>query len=328
MAKRDARIDLLRTLGLLLIVLAHVEPPENLFQLRTFDVVLMVFVNGLSFRASARQEEPYGHYVLRRFQRLILPTWMFCAPLLIGLTILSLWVDTIVLPLSKYLSTFSLTAGIGYVWIILIYFEMALLSPLLLRALERWGIRRYLLVLVAAAPLYELLSWFLPKGETLPGYIARYLIQDPIGYGFVCALGIALGSMTLLQRDGITLFAGLGWLGLGFARGFPLIQDWKYPPTFYYLAYGITVSLFLCRMAELPQVQALGRWGWVNWLSRNSFWFYFWHMIPVMLLYYHILSLPFWPVQYLFVLVTAILLTLAHNRVKAALVPGRKILTP
>ena len=328
MSKRDTRIDLLRTLGLLFIMLAHVDPPEGLFQLRTFDVVLMVLVNGLSFRASFRREEPYGHYVLRRFQRLILPTWMFCAPLLVGLTIFSLWVDTIDLVWSDYLTTFTLTAGVGYVWIILIYFEMALLSPLLLRALERWGIRRYLLVLVAAAPLYELLSWVLPKGETLPGYLARYVVQDPLGYGFVCAIGIALSSMTLRQRDALTLLSWLFWLGLGIARGFPPIQDWKYPPTFYYLAYGIAVSLLLCRLAELPQARALGGLSWVNWFSRNSFWLYFWHIIPVMLLYYDIFTLPLWPVRYLFVLVTAILLTLAHNRVKAALAPPPLSCTP
>lgn len=326
MGQRDRKIDGLRALGLLLIMLAHVDPPAQLFELRTFDVVLMVLVNGLSFQVSYRPEEPYRHYVLRRFRRLIIPTWLFVIPLLLGLTILSHWVDTLHLTLTTYLSTLSLTAGIGYVWVILIYFEMALLSPLLHRALERWGIRRYLLVLVAAAPVYELLSWVLPKGENLPGYLARYLLQDPLGYGFVCALGIGLTAMTLQQRDGITLLAGLAWLGLALFRGLPLIQDWKYPPTFYYLAYGIAVSLFLCRLAELPQAKGLCALPWVEWLSRNSFWLYFWHIVPVLLLKYEVVEIPFWPVRYLAVLATALLLTMAHNRVKAALARRRPAL--
>lgn len=320
MGQRDRTIDGLRALGLLLIMLAHVDPPAQLRELRTFDVALMVLVNGLSFQISYRPEESYWHYVLRRFRRLIIPTWLFVIPLLLGLTILSHWVDTLHLSLATYWNTLTLTSGIGYVWIILIYFEMALLSPLLYRALQRWGIRRYLLVLVAAAPVYELLSfWVLPKEETL----VRYVLQDPMGYGFVCALGIGLRAMTLRQRDGITLLAGLSWLGLAAFRGLPLIQDWKYPPTFYYLAYGITVSLFLCRLAERPQAKGLCALPWVEWLSRNSFWLYFWHIVPVLLLKYQVVELPFWPVRYLFVLVPALLLTTAHNRVRAALTKRR-----
>lgn len=324
MRQRDRTIDFLRALGLLLIMLAHVDPPDGLFQLRTFDVVLMVLVNGLSFQASWRPEEPYGHYVLRRFRRLILPTWLFVAPLLLVLWVLSHWVDTIHLTLADYVSTFTLTAGIGYVWVILIYFEMALLSPLLLRALRRWGIRRYLLILIAAAPLYELLAWVLPQGNTVPGYLARYLLQDPLGYGFVCALGIGLRTMTMKQRDGVALLAGLGWLGLAIARGFPPIQDWKYPPTFYYLAYGIAVSLFLCRLAERPGARRLCALPWVEWLSRNSFWLYFWHIVPVLLLEYGLVVLPPWPLRYLFVLAAALALTQAHNLVRARLPEKRQ----
>lgn len=324
MRQRDRTIDFLRALGLLLIVLAHVDPPEGLFQVRTFDVVLMVLVNGLSFQASWREEEAYGHYVLRRFRRLILPTWAFVVPLLLALWVLSHWVDAIQLTPADYVSTLTLTAGIGYVWIILIYFEMALLSPLFLRALKRWGMRRYLLTLIAAAPLYELLAWVLPKGDTVPGYLARYLVQDPLGYGFVCALGIALRSMTLRQRDGVTLLAGLGWLGLGLARGFPPIQDWKYPPTFYYLAYGIAVSLLLCRLAERPGAARLCALPGVEWLSRNSFWLYFWHIVPVLLLEYGLVVLPLWPLRYLFVLAVALALTQAHNLVRARLPKKRQ----
>lgn len=48
-------IDKLKTLGLLLIFLAHVSPPEFLFQLRNFDVILMIIVSCILFFLSRKQ---------------------------------------------------------------------------------------------------------------------------------------------------------------------------------------------------------------------------------------------------------------------------------
>jgi fucose 4-O-acetylase-like acetyltransferase len=46
---RETYVDFLRALGLLMIILAHTEPDpsKTLFQLRTCDVPLMVFVSAL-----------------------------------------------------------------------------------------------------------------------------------------------------------------------------------------------------------------------------------------------------------------------------------------
>ncbi|SFK21637.1 hypothetical protein SAMN04488079_106193 [Methylophaga sulfidovorans] len=46
---RDHRIDLLRFIGLSMIIFAHVGPPSILFQLRNFDVPLMVLISGMSY---------------------------------------------------------------------------------------------------------------------------------------------------------------------------------------------------------------------------------------------------------------------------------------
>lgn len=115
---------------------------------------------------------------------------------------------------------------------------------------------------------------------------------------------------------------------LAIVRGFPPIQDWKYPPTFYYLAYGIVVSLLLCRLLEWQPAKRLGTFRSVAWLSRNSFWLYFWHMIPVLLLSYEVISIPSWPLRYLVVLAAAVLLTGAHNRIKSRLFARRESISP
>lgn len=46
---RDEKVDSPRFVGLAMVVLAHVGPPEWLFQLRNFDVLLMVLLSGISF---------------------------------------------------------------------------------------------------------------------------------------------------------------------------------------------------------------------------------------------------------------------------------------
>lgn len=46
---RDPAVDLLRFIGISMIFLAHIGPPAALFQLRSFDVPLMIFVSGLSY---------------------------------------------------------------------------------------------------------------------------------------------------------------------------------------------------------------------------------------------------------------------------------------
>ena len=45
--KRYIYIDYLKVLGLLLVILAHVNCPSPLMQVRSFDVPLLVFVSGI-----------------------------------------------------------------------------------------------------------------------------------------------------------------------------------------------------------------------------------------------------------------------------------------
>ena len=51
--KRNQAIDILRILGILLIILAHTSLCDDsasiAFNIRNFDVIMMVFISGLSF---------------------------------------------------------------------------------------------------------------------------------------------------------------------------------------------------------------------------------------------------------------------------------------
>src|ERR1035437_5304545 len=76
-AKRDTSLDVLRAIGLLLIILAHVLPPEPIFQLRNIDVPLMMLVSGAVFGLSSGANKSYLSYLVSRIRRLVLPTWIF-----------------------------------------------------------------------------------------------------------------------------------------------------------------------------------------------------------------------------------------------------------
>ncbi len=65
--QRDVTIDILRVCGLLLIMLAHVNPPNLIFQIRTFDVPMMVFVSGVSYFLSKKADVSYFSYAFSRF---------------------------------------------------------------------------------------------------------------------------------------------------------------------------------------------------------------------------------------------------------------------
>ncbi len=75
--QRNVTIDILRLCGLLLIMLAHVNPPNIIFQIRTFDVPMMVFVSGVSYYLSKKANVDFFSYAYSRFKRLVLPVWIF-----------------------------------------------------------------------------------------------------------------------------------------------------------------------------------------------------------------------------------------------------------
>ena len=129
MQNRDLSIDLLRFLGLTMIVLVHVNPPFWLTQFRSFDVPMMVFVSGLT--VARKEVSSYVGYIVKRTKRLVIPVWTFLAFYLLGFYYLQFWI----LP-DQYLtgrmilrSFLLLDQSIGYVWIIRVFLLIMLLPP-------------------------------------------------------------------------------------------------------------------------------------------------------------------------------------------------------
>ena len=282
---RDHRIDILRFVGLAMIILAHVNPPPLLFQLRNFDVPLMVLVSGMSFGLSFALTESYPSYVWKRIKRLLFPVWKFLTVYFVALLVLAPWHRDLQ-PLTV-LSSYALIDGIGYVWVIRVFLLVALIAPLIFYFNGKVkSNRRYLLGLAALFALYEAFRYLsLPDIHSGLGESASLVVHYLVPYALVFALGLRLITLTRSEVVGVlavslavlALFAVSLYLSLG--EWVPT-QKYKYPPSCYYFAYAILVSCVLWMLSTyLDKAMATLRLKeLVLFIAQNSIWIYLWHI--------------------------------------------------
>lgn len=282
---RDVRVDFLRFVGLAMIILAHVNPPGYLFQLRNFDVPLMVLVSGMSFGMSHQLSEQYRTYVWKRVKRLLFPVWKFLTLYFIALAIVAPeHPDTVV---GTMLSSYALIDGIGYVWIIRVFLLVALAAPLvywLNQKIDSHGV--FLLMLSGGFVAWELFRYLtLPMVHSGPGQGLSLVVHYIVPYSLIFALGLRLPQLSFRQVAltiavaGMVLVSFAGWLHLERGVWVPT-QAYKYPPSVYYLSYALvaagilwTLSPALIRGLTTLRLKAL-----VLFIAQNSIWVYLWHI--------------------------------------------------
>ncbi len=314
---RNQNIDFLRFLGLSMIILAHVFPPDWLFQLRNFDVPLMILVSGMSYLQS-RKNEHYFNYVAKRFKRLVLPVWIF----LTGYFFIDriVWFAPEQLKPGVILESYQLLEGIGFVWIIRVFLLVALVAPFVFHINERITSNRAYFTLIAVIYFcYEILLLNIkPLGSGIFSQILSYYIAFTPGFGLIFALGIRLNRLTRKEylMMAIVFFiiflVCAFWYGRG-PDGFIGTQNFKYPPRIYYVSYALAVSSVAVAVAPFV-CAALARLKWLEvliyFIAQNSLWIYLWH-IPFLYLSYR-MHKPFW-VEYFFVYTGAVCLTFAQS---------------
>ncbi len=282
---RDDGIDILRAIGLLMIILAHVSPPDIVFQMRNFDVPLMVLVSGMAFGLSYKRSEAYLAYLWKRFQRLAFPVWIF---LTVYFTF-QLVFDFLPSP-AIVLSSYLFSGGIGFVWIIRVFLLVALVAPLLYNYHKATKSHtQYFTVLGICFICYESLRYIsMPYLDNeiagKVGQITHYIIP----YSIIFAVGLRL---TRLEKKKVgqlatgsflifSLIAGALWQSTG---SFVPTQAFKYPPSIYYFSYAVFMScvlwLYSARIESLMiQLQIKEK---ILFIAQNSIWMYLWH-IPLL----------------------------------------------
>ena len=284
-SNRDDRIDVLRAVGLLLVIFAHVSAPGFLNQIRRFDVALLVFVSGSSFAITGSKRTSFP-FIFSRFKTIVLPLWKFLA-----FYFLIVWsLDLKNYSFSTVIDTFLLKDGIGYVWVIRVFFIVYLLAPLLLLnpKIQKnphlvWAIFFSLLCLHLA---------LVNNSPAILGYsvFLSYLVNDIIKYVIIYFAFYVLGYYYKLNEDVLNLKLIISisvifslylmfFLNSYYLENHSLISFWyyKYPPQLPYIAISIIGTLLVVTFVKYVRVPELVL-GYFRYLSVNSLWLYLWHI--------------------------------------------------
>lgn len=269
---RDKSIDILRSIAIIGIFLAHSAPSDFWIQVRSFDVVLMVFLSAVCAKGFDRDNFNYFDFLGKRCMRLILPVWIFFAIYYVGV-----YVVYYLPPMSEVISSFSLTSD-RYVWIIRILVILGVCAPIVwkltLKLNDVWIVAVVLVMLICCELLFNYISnkTFDLVMTTFP-YAAAYIIGMNINK-------FSKNSLILVASIfGISFLICAGYQY--FLQGeFVTVSHFKYPPRIYYMAYGLAVCMFLwiyrshiCKFFQIIKIDTI-----TTYIGRHTYWLYLWHI--------------------------------------------------
>lgn len=291
---RNISLDYMRFLCLLLIILAHSEPPDWLFQLRNFDVPLLIIVSGAThaFIYKNRDLLPFSFWK-KRLPRLIFPAWIFLSFLfLLGFAVSVLFGKEYPWTAKEIITSYALYNGIGYVWIFRIYVVLALITPVSIYLSKRVTNNRvFFISLLGAYGLYELMLYiahsYVIWPDNLPidiSSVADNLVFTVIPYMLLFLYGTKMDSISnrnicLISLCSFVIFAICAFVLYSDSGSFVPTQNYKYPPQLYYLSYALfsihLVYLIVKKTAKYMSLKI------AVWLSSHSLWIYLWHIFAI-----------------------------------------------
>lgn len=313
---RNNTIDILRTIGLLLVMASHCCTTQIFFQFREFDVVLLMFVSGASFMISSK-EEKYIPYCIKRFKRLVLPAWLF---LIIYMPI-RYFVFHHDFTLKYVIGSFLLTnGGLGFVWIFRVMFITALCNPFMKKISgKKYSLLLGLVIIILDDLIIQYLdtkfsSAVLFAGITVLSFY-KYIIAFTITYAVISLYGMKIYSLPKKQQLIISLISLCIFLGYGYLNGFPSLQEYKYPPMLYYVSYGMFWSTLLYVLFDSIHFNEK-----VNnvfaWISKHTMSIYIWHIVFYYLVSDKVVTVFSWGIpMFLFVLTCSILMAYIQDKI-------------
>lgn len=286
LTKRDLTIDYLKFLALLGLLIAHISENKLLLQIRSFDVNLLVILSAMlasrnTTHAKSSDSLFDWNYILKRFRRLIVPTWIFISIYLALNFVFKFQELTTVQIIRSYLLQDN---SISYVWIVYVYFLCAILMPVVM--LFDLNKLRDALIFCVISLVYILLY-------NLSGnYYYRVVILYPIVYALISVIGVNWNTLEKRKKVMFVLFnliffAVYAIYLMNINDGvFQNVDLYKYPPKLYYLSYTLLASV-LCieafKKIHMPQNCILTRY--VVFISKSSLWFYLWHILSLQISY-------------------------------------------
>jgi len=278
--ERNIKIDFIKFLGLFAIILAHVGPNEKIFQLRNFDVPLMVFISGFLSYDSYKKSKLYLSYLYKRIKRIVIPTWIFLIIYFMLILLLNKMFG-VVNPYNKkqMLESFLFLDGIGYVWIVRVYLLIEIILPLLIFIIDKLKSIYIYLIIVSLFLLNELLCIYGIYGMNK---FNSLFLCNIVGYGIISLLGLVSRKMNKENYFNMFLLFSIIFLfyvsyNYKINHTFIYTQLMKYPPRLYYLSYSMIITYLLMLLNIKINNNILKKI--IVYSSKNSFWIYLWHIL-------------------------------------------------
>lgn len=275
--ERKYNLDVLKFIGIFCIVLAHVKPPTVLFQLRNFDVILMIMISSYLYFISTNKQK-FSTYIFKRFNRLVIPTWIF----LTIFFIINYFFKFQKVDLKIIIDSFILNDGIKYVWIVRIYMIVALLLPFVKYLIDKFNINYIYFFSAFVYIIYEILCYLGLFNNIILNYLFAYVVPCYI---------VILITYFIINSDSkkVLKFSFLNFLVfvvlmviIYFELGvFKNTNYMKYPFRLYYLSYAIALSGLLIVIFRNNKITNLFYNKFIGFMSNNSLWFYLWHILFV-----------------------------------------------
>ncbi len=289
MKQRVISLDLLRFIGVLVIMIAHSGPPGWLFQLRNFGTPLLIVTSALThsiiYKRKVFEVKPF---LTKRLKRLVIPAWLFLTFFYPLLWIISNMMN-VEYPFSIREIILSYPLYSGFVWIFKVYFILALITPFTLNY-KRKITNKYLYfsIILLVYVVYEVIYYYsktlVPPGQrgfldtvvfVIIPYSALYI------YGFKLE-DLSRRTITYIILGSTAIFVFLAIRHQMISGGFVQTQVYKHPPRIYYLSFTFiaihTIYLFRDTLINIFNKSV------IVWLSSKSLWIYLWHILAYYLL--------------------------------------------
>lgn len=278
---RDYSIDFLRVIGTFSVIMAHINPPSLLFQLRSFDVILLVILSGMSFGTSNKLT--YTQYLFKRCKRLLRPTYI-CITILFALSYVACFLmnKEQLYTLKDIIYSYILSDhGMGYIWIAKVYLLIALSMPLLVKLDKLFNNDWLSISLIVISLFFQ--HYFIRLDIVRNNILFSDYLVYIIPYSIVALVGFNCHK----KKYKIIIFMLSAFTTVVYVvnNGF-IPNSYKFPPDIFYLTYGLSASIVAINLANkfCPLLEAVDKKGICIFLSKNSFTIYLCHIV-VMLAY-------------------------------------------
>ncbi|MDK0956484.1 acyltransferase family protein [Clostridium perfringens] len=308
---RNINYDILKVIALFGIMLAHIGPNKVVFQLRNFDVPMMIIISvWLSLSIYNKDNFNYKIYLLKRIKRLVKPTWIF-----LTIYFLFYWIFKGSISIKTIILSYTLINGIGYVWIIRIYIYVAIITPIYSYIYNNLKIFSIIIIILIEYLIYAFLIKFSFIVNERIRLFLTISILDFVGYSFVVWIAILTYKLSIRNRFLVSIFSAILFIFLAVKYNFIPTQEFKYPIRLYYLSYAFSIIFMLDFFVEwIDNKYSIKKSKIIIYISSNSMWIYLWHILYIPLVNKFFVNLQFgYIIRFIVIAFLAIITTSLQN---------------